>query len=206
VHRGEACAKRELGVHAVDPRDVRVGDEYDLAVAGNELAELLQRPDADVDGSGGECDAFEIGRDRVGGLAVEGLTFLIQRAEQPLLLGERPVEPANAFPGRRRLHLDVHRECLLAKGTADSRARHGSAAESDDRRPTLAQRLQRRLLLENPELDLAALREDLRDRPTYIAFDHPVEVDELAAESGGDLHAQRRLAGAHEADEGEVAV
>ena len=69
-----------------------------------------------------------------------------------------------------------------------------------------SEHLERGFLLAHPELDLAALREDLRDRPAQLALDLAVEVDESPAQPLGDLQAERRLAGAHEADEGEVTV
>ena len=44
-----ARAERDLRPDAVDPGDVRVGDELDRPVAGNELAELVDRAELDVD-------------------------------------------------------------------------------------------------------------------------------------------------------------
>ena len=95
---------------------------------------------------------------------------------------------------------------MLAERLADPRARHRPAAERDHLRRARRERLERGLLLAHAELDLAALREDLRDRLAQLALDLAVEVDEPPAEAFGDLEAERRLAGAHEADEREVAV
>ena len=63
MHRGEPAAERELRVGAVDPGDVRVGDERRRAVAGHELAEPLERARLDVDAAGGEHDAVDVRRD-----------------------------------------------------------------------------------------------------------------------------------------------
>jgi len=43
----------------VDARDLRVGDERDRAVAGDELPQLLQRPEGDVDARCGQDDVVE---------------------------------------------------------------------------------------------------------------------------------------------------
>ena len=69
VRLREPRAERELRVHAVDAGDVRVGDERDRAVAGDELAEPLQRAALDVDAGGGEDDVVDVVRDDVGDLA-----------------------------------------------------------------------------------------------------------------------------------------
>ena len=42
------------------PDDVRIGDERDLAVAGHELPEQLERADLDVDARGGEDDVVDV--------------------------------------------------------------------------------------------------------------------------------------------------
>ena len=65
----EPPAERELRVHAVDAGDVRVGDERDRALARDELAEELERADADVDAGGGEHDVVGVVGGRVGDLA-----------------------------------------------------------------------------------------------------------------------------------------
>ena len=95
---------------------------------------------------------------------------------------------------------------MLAERLADLRARHRPTAQRNDLWRAVPERLERGLLLAHPELDLAPLREDLRDRLAQLALDLAVEVDESPAQALGDLQAERRLAGAHEADEGEVAV
>ena len=60
VRRREPPAERELRVRAVDAGDVRVGDERDRAVAGDELAEPLERAELDVDAGGGEDDVVGV--------------------------------------------------------------------------------------------------------------------------------------------------
>ena len=78
-----------------------------------------------------------------------------------------------------------------------------AAAERDHgRRP--GERLCDDLLLDPPELRLAAL-EELRDRPE-APLDLLVGVDERAPGQPRELAAERRLPRAHEADEGEVLV
>ena len=71
VRLREARAERELRVHAVDAGDVRVGDERDRPVAGNELAEPLQRAALDVHAGGGEHDVVDVPGDDVGDLGVQ---------------------------------------------------------------------------------------------------------------------------------------
>ena len=61
------------------------------------------------------------------------------------------------------------------------------------------------LLLEPPELRLASLLEDPRDRPVP-SLELLVDVDERPLEACGDLPPDRRLPGAHEPGEREVAA
>ncbi len=70
----------------------------------------------------------------------------------------------------------------------------------------MLERRDRRLGLEHPELDLAALLEQLGQRASGRALELAVEVDEPPAEPARDLRAERRLARAHEADERDVPV
>src|SRR5205085_3337964 len=68
------------------------------------------------------------------------------------------------------------------------------------------ERLARERRLGDPELGLAALREERGDRDLRAAFEQPVGVDRPPAEARRDVFGQRRLPRAHEADQREVAV
>jgi hypothetical protein len=100
----------------------------------------------------------------------------------------------------------VDRQRGLVQRAPDRLGLDRAAAERDHRRPLVAQSRERRLGLQDPELRLAALREDLRDRLTQRALQLAVEVDEAAPQPIGDLRAERRLARAHEAHERDVAI
>ena len=67
----EPPAERELRVHPVDAGDLRVADERHRAVARHELAEALERADADVDAAGGEHDVVGVLGGRGGDLLVD---------------------------------------------------------------------------------------------------------------------------------------
>ena len=99
MRRGEPLAERELRVHAVDAGDVRIGDQRDCALAGDELRELLERAEGDVDACGGQDDVVQRARDRVGRLAVERQPLLVERAKAALVLRQRPSPAAHALPG-----------------------------------------------------------------------------------------------------------
>ena len=73
VVRGNVTrAEGELGRDAVDPGDVRVGDDLDRPRARHELAEEVDRADADVDTRSGERDPVGIACVGVGGIFVHG--------------------------------------------------------------------------------------------------------------------------------------
>jgi hypothetical protein len=95
---------------------------------------------------------------------------------------------------------------VLAERRADSAALHRPAAERHHRGAARTQHLDSGCLLELPELGFAAALEYLRDRRAGAELDLAVEVEEPPAEALGDLQPECRLARAHEADEGEVAV
>ena len=67
-----------------------------------------------------------------------------------------------------------------------------------------AQERGRELLLLAPELVLAALAEERRDRPSGHGLEDAVDVLDRPAEARPDLVGQPGLPGAHEADEREV--
>jgi hypothetical protein len=70
----------------------------------------------------------------------------------------------------------------------------------------MPKRVERRLRLEDAKSDLAALFEELGDRPSRRLLELAVDVDEAAAEQVRDLDRKRRLARAHEADQRDVLV
>ncbi len=85
----EARAERELRVRAMDAGDVRVGDERDRAVAGDELAEPLQRAALDVNAGRGEDDVVDVVRYDVRDLGVQLAALLVEPAELGLVPRER---------------------------------------------------------------------------------------------------------------------
>ena len=85
-------------------------------------------------------------------------------------------------------------------------ARHRSAAQRDHRGVGGGQRNLHGVLLDPPELVLAALGEELGDRLAGAFFDRRVDVEEGAVETFAELPAERRLARAHETDEDDVAA
>ena len=95
---------------------------------------------------------------------------------------------------------------MLAERAPDPRRLDRTAPERQHRRPLVLQRGERRLRLEDAELDFAALLEQLRDRLPGRALELTVEIDEPAPEPRRDLRAERRLARAHEPDERDVPV
>ncbi len=85
-------------------------------------------------------------------------------------------------------------------------ARRSAAAEGEHERLGRRERDACGVRLDAPELGLAALVEELRDRHSGALLDRPVEVEELPSQPPGELPAERRLARAHEADERDVAI
>ena len=199
-----ARAERELDVHAVDPRHPRVADDLDLAVAGDELAELLERARLDVDAAGGEHGAFEVARAGVCRAVVERLPLLVERPEGRLVLRERPVAAADAAPRFLGVDLDQDRHGPAAQRPSDLVGADGAAAERDHGGGRRAERVERLLRLAQPERRLAAGLEDPRDR--LLPLDLAVDVDERPSELLRERGAERRLAGAHEADQCDVTV
>src|SRR5437868_5726513 len=57
-----------------------------------------------------------------------------------------------------------------------------------------------------PEPRLSLLREDLRDRPPERALEHAIDLEEAPPEPLRESGTERRLPGAHKADQDEVAV
>ena len=95
MHLRETHTEGELRVHAVDAADVRVGDEGDLRVTRNELAEAAKRAALDPDPGGGEHDVVGVAYDGVRRRRVQGTPLVVEAAELRLVLRERAVAAAN---------------------------------------------------------------------------------------------------------------
>src|SRR3989440_7712405 len=184
VRLGEPRPERELRVHAVDAGDVRIRDQRDRAVAGDELAELLQRAALDVDAGGGQRAVVQIACAHVGALRVERAPFLVQAAERRLVLREWPVASAHALPARVDVDVEPHGERVV-EGVAHRRPRDCASAEREHDR----------LLLVRAERGFAVVAEDVGDRLAGGRLDQVVRVDATDGACGS------RLAGAHEADD-----
>jgi hypothetical protein len=206
VRRGQPGAQRELRVRAVDAGHPRVGDESELAFARHEHAEVLERADSDADAAGREDDVVGIACARVGRLAVERVALREQLAKAGLVLREGPVAAAGAAPGILDVDVQVDGDGSLPEQPTGRVARHRAAAERDYGRPVPPQGSAHGFGLEHAEGGLASLAEDLRHRPARLPLDLAVEVDELTLKAAGDLPPDGRLAGAHEADQGDVLV
>ena len=126
------------------------------------------------------------------------------RRNAGLVSRERPLgRSPNPLPGRVDVDVDQHDEGAPQQ-LPRLGARHGAAAEGDHQRVWRRQRNPRRVALDLPEGALAALLEELRDRLPRPLLDRAVEVEELAPEPHRRVAAERRLSGAHEADEDDV--
>ena len=204
VQRSGARSERQLRVHPVDPGDARVGDDLDRPVAGNELAEPLERAQLDVDPAGREDGAVQVVGPRVRSAIVERPALVVEPTEGCLVLRQRPVAAAGSPPRLPDVDVDEDREGPVAQRRPDLVGRDRAAAERDHRGRARAQRRKRVLGLARAERRLAAGLEDPRDR--LLALDLAVDVDERTAEPRRQLLAEGRLAGAHEADQGDVSV
>ena len=179
--------------------------DHDLARIRRDKQSIRSRLHADSGGR--QHDVVGVACARIRSVLVERQPLLEQLAKLALPLGERPpAAAAGALPRLLHVHLDEHRQRPLAKPACCRLRDHRAAAEGDDSRHRGVERLARELLLDRAELHLAARGEDRGDRRRRVPFDLGVEIDERTREAGGDPPAERRLAGAHEADEREVAV
>ena len=205
VDRPRARAERQLDVHAVDPRHPRVADDLDRAVAGDELAELLERTRLDVDAPGGEHGAFEIARAGVCRAVVERLPLLVERPESRLVLRERPVAAADAAPRFLGVDLDQDRHGSAAQRPSDLVGADGAAAERDHRgrRGTERRRARR---LDSRSRNAASPPVSKIRAIGSSPLDFPVDIDERSRQPLRECGAERRLAGAHEADQCDMTV
>ncbi len=203
MRRRQPAAERELRVGAVDPGDVRVGDESRGPVAGDELAQVGERARADVDAAGREDDVVGVARDGVGDPGVERRAELVAPPELVPVARERPGAALDPRPRRLDVHVEVDdegAELLQQPPRLDC-----AAAHRHDARLASAADATHEPRLELPERGLAPRLEQLPDWAVR-RLDLPVHVVERPPEPSRDLGADRRLAGAHEPDEDEVTV
>jgi hypothetical protein len=173
---------------------VRIGDERHSPLTGDELAEPLQGALLDVDSGSGEHDVVGIPRNGVGDFRIDRPSLLVEALELLVAPGERTVAPLHALPGNVDVDVDPdHRRVLLQQRT-HLRRRDRTAAEIDDDRLRAREHLTGDLGLSRPERRLALVQQ--------LERDIRVGLHMRQAERPGD----RRLAGAHEADEREVLV
>src|SRR5207253_666000 len=142
---------------------------------------------------------------RVGDLAVERPPCLVEALKLLLVTCERAAGPARTAPGEIDVDLAEDDE-VVGDPPACLLARHGPAPQRDHGGVGGGQRHPHGVLLDPPELVLAALGEELGDRLAGAFFDRGVEVEERAVEAIAELPAERRLARAHETDEDDVAA
>ncbi len=81
-----------------------------------------------------------------------------------------------------------------------------ATSELDDRRQATGENLDGNAFLERAERLLASLGEELGNRRAGPFLDDRVDRDERPPETLGELGAERRLPGAHESDEREMAT
>ena len=121
-----ARPERELRPDAVDPGDVRVGDERDRAVARDELAEHVERVELDVDARGGEHDAVHVERRGVGDVVVDGLPLAMEGVEGVGVARERPVGAAR--PAAHAVSGSTSSSTVKARAASVARVRSESTA------------------------------------------------------------------------------
>ncbi len=194
VHLREPRAERELRVHAVDAGDVRIGDERDRAVAGDELAEPPQRAALDVDAGRGEDDVVGVPGDDVGDLRVERPALLVEPLELLAVPRERAIAPAHALPA---VSTSTSSQTTVARSFSSARTSGMVTApppRSTTRGSVRREHVPDDLRLSRAECRLAVVEQ--RDRNVRVG------LDVRETERAGD----RRLPRAHEADEREVRV
>ena len=206
VARTRARSERELDVHAVDPGDARVADDLDRPLAGNELAEPLERAELDVDAARGEHGAVDVARSRIRGVVVERLPLLVQRPERSLVLRQRPVAAADAAPRLLGVDLDEDGDGAISRAleriwSVPTAPPPSATTAGVDRAPGRRPRASTRGAGTPPR---RRSRRSARSAPPRSIS--RVDVDERPPEPLRERRAERRLAGAHEADQGDVTV
>ena len=152
-------------------------------------------------GARGEDDAVGVGRARVGDLGVERLPPFVTASKLGLVLRKGAAASVHARPSGVDVDVEVDLEGIEARKQVMGLDR--AAADSDHARLAASCRLAQKAGLQLSEGGLAALLEELPDRP-FGPLDLVVDVEERPPEPVGHLGADRRLAGAHEADQHDV--
>jgi hypothetical protein len=178
----------------VDACDVRIGDERDRSVTGNELAEPLQGAVLHVDPGGGKDDVVGIPGDNVSDFGVDRPPLLVEALELLVASGERTAASFHALPGNVDVDVDPDHRRVLLEQRAHLGCRDRATAEIYDDRLGALEHVAGDLGLSRTKRRLALLEQ--------LERDVRVGLHVRQAQRPGD----RRLAGAHEADEREVLV
>ena len=204
VLREVARTECDLRPDPVDTRDPRVRDQLDGSVAGDEVAELVDRAELDMDAGRGEQDPVDVARLRVRHRLIEGLPVAMQRVERLLVLRERPTRSHDPLPGGLRVDIEQHRERAPGELCLRALRLHRPAPERDDERVAFAQNVACDGLLDCPEPGLAARDEQLRDGGAGAQLDLAIEIDEPTPEPLRDRLAGVRLPRTHEPGQRQV--
>ena len=152
----EPVAERLLGARAVDAHHRRVGDERDGPVAGDELAEPVERAELVVHAAGGEHDAVRVAsrrRRRPRGRAAGAPRRAAGTLPRPARAAGR--EPLHALPGgvdvdvdrgrRTRARASAPASPAIVTAPPPSAITGGSGCGERDARDVLLERAERRL-------------------------------------------------------------
>jgi len=189
----------DLRIRAVDSGDDRLGDERGRLL--DEALELLQRPALDMDAGRRQNDAVRVRCGRVGHSSIEGPALVVETAERLLVLTQRTVAPFHPLPRGIDVDVDQDRERAPGRRLAHQRRLDRPPAECEHRRLRLGEKLTRSNLLDRPER-LLTLCEQRGDVDAELV----VDIDGAAPQPLRHRRGKGRLAGAHEADEDEMAV
>ena len=201
--RPKAATERELRGRAVDPVDVRVRHQRNLAAAGNERREQLDGANREVNAGGSEDDVVLVARHSIGDLSVERASPSVPLAEFAFVARERPPASLHTPPRGVGVDVEVNDERF---GRIEKLPRlDGAAADGDDGVPATAERVPDEPSLDLAERDLPLARKHVPDRAVR-ALDLTVDVAKRPREPPRHLLSERRLPRAHEADEDEVPV
>src|SRR5439155_7862636 len=202
----EDVAERELGGRPVDAGDVRIGDEGSRCAPRNEGRQQLEQAGREPDSRGYQDDVVRVARGRVGGVDVQRTASFVERVKLLLVPGERTIAVAHALPSRVGVYVEMDGEGAPAQLLADRRALDRPSPELDHGRLAVTQRGDRVLRLLGAEPFLSLVGEDFRDRAAKRALERAIDLQEPPPKPSRDLRTERRLPGAHEADQDEMAV
>ena len=116
------------------PATVASVDERHGAVARNERAQQLERPDLDANAGRREDDVVEVAGDEVGRRLVERPPALVQLGESAFVLRERARSAAGPLPGGVERNIEPDRRGARAKRLARPAGLDRAAAEGEDAR------------------------------------------------------------------------